>query len=96
MHNVFLVSMLRKYIPNPDFVVEYELLEIQEELMYDKMHVQFLDHKEQVLRTKKIPIVNVLWRNHGVEEASWEAEQDMRSRYPRLFEKAWGPLVITR
>ena len=36
-----------------------------------------VDKKEQVLRTKMIPIVKVLWRNHGVEEASWEAEQDM-------------------
>jgi hypothetical protein len=87
MHNVFHVSMLRKYFPNPDFVVEYELLEIQEEQMYDKMPVQFMDHKEQVLRTKKIPIVNVLWYNHGVEEASWEADKNM-SCYPRLFEKA--------
>jgi hypothetical protein len=30
--------------------------------------------------------VNVLWRNHGVEEASWEAELDMRNCYPHLFE----------
>jgi hypothetical protein len=26
--------------------------------------------KEQVLRTKTIPIVKVLWRNHGVDEVS--------------------------
>lgn len=31
-HDVFHVSMLRKYIPNPDLVVEYELLGIEEEL----------------------------------------------------------------
>jgi hypothetical protein len=32
--------------------------------------VKIVDKKEQVLRTKTIPIVKVLWRNHGVEEAS--------------------------
>jgi hypothetical protein len=47
--------------------------------------VKIID-KEQVLRTKMISIVKVLWRNHKVEEASWEAEHDMRSRYPHLFE----------
>jgi hypothetical protein len=48
--------------------------------------IRIVDKKEQVLRTKTIPIVKVLWCNHGVEEASWEAEHDMRSRYPHLFE----------
>jgi hypothetical protein len=33
-HDVFHVSMLRKYIANPDVIVEYELLEIQEGLTY--------------------------------------------------------------
>jgi hypothetical protein len=48
--------------------------------------MKIMDKKEQVLRTKMIPIVKVLWHNHGVKEALWEAEQDMWSRYPHLFE----------
>ena len=47
--------------------------------------MKIVDKKKQVLHTKTIPIVKILWRNHGVEEASWEAEQDMQSRYPCLF-----------
>jgi hypothetical protein len=39
--------------------------------------VKIVDKKEQVLRTKTIPIIKVLWRNRGVEEALWEAEHDM-------------------
>jgi hypothetical protein len=45
-----------------------------------------LDCKEQQLRIKTIPRVKVLWRNHDVEEASWELEQEMLDRYPHLFE----------
>ena len=78
--------MLRKYITNPDVIVEYEPLEIQEELTYVEESVKIVDKKDQVLRTKMIPIVKVLWRNHGVEEASWEVENDMRNRYLHLFE----------
>jgi hypothetical protein len=48
--------------------------------------IKIVDKKEQVLRTKTIPIVKVLWHNHRVKEASWEAEHDMWSRYPQLFE----------
>ena len=78
--------MLRKYIANPDIIVEYEPLEIQEGLTYVKELVKIVDKKEQVLRTKTIPIVKILWRNHGVEEASWEAKHNMQSRYLHLLE----------
>jgi hypothetical protein len=59
-HDIFHVSMLRKYIANPDVVVEYELLEIQEGLTYVEEPVKIMDKKVQVLRTKTIPIVKVL------------------------------------
>jgi hypothetical protein len=85
-HDIFHVSMLRKYIANPNVIVEYEPLEIHEGLAYMEEPMKIVDRKEQVLRTKTIPIIKVLWHNHGVEEASWEAEQNMRSRYPHLFE----------
>jgi hypothetical protein len=67
-------------------MVEYKPLGIQEGLTYIEEPMKIVDKKEQVLHTKTIPIVKELWHNHGVEEASWEAEQDMRSRYPNLFE----------
>ena len=86
MHDIFHISMLKKYITNPNVVVEYEQLKIQERLTYMKEPVKIMDKKEQVLRTKMIPIIKVLWHNHKVEEASWEAEHDMRSSYPHLFE----------
>jgi hypothetical protein len=85
-NDVFRMSMLRKYIVDPDAIVEYKPLGIQEGLTYVEEPVKIVDKKEQVLCTKMIPIVKVLWRNHSVEEASWEAKQDMRSRYPHLFE----------
>jgi hypothetical protein len=70
MHDVFHVSMLTKYIANPDVIVEYEPLKIHEGLTYVEEPMKIVDKKEQVLRTKMIPIVKVLWRNHVVEEAS--------------------------
>jgi hypothetical protein len=50
------------------------------------MSIQIMGCKEKQLRAKIIPLVKVLWRNHGVEEASWELEQEMKNRYPHLFE----------
>jgi hypothetical protein len=55
-------------------------------LTYIKELVKMVDKKEKVLRTKTISIVKVLWHNHGVKKALWEAEHDMCSHYPHLFE----------
>ncbi|KAM6542235.1 hypothetical protein CsatB_006682 [Cannabis sativa] len=85
VHNVFHVSMLRKYVSDPMHVMSYEALELQPDLSYDEQPVQILDKKEKVLRTKTIPLVKVLWRNSKVEEATWELESDMRAQHPELF-----------
>ncbi|KAL0548854.1 hypothetical protein IC582_013330 [Cucumis melo] len=87
VHNVFHVSMLRKYVPDPSHVVDYEPLEIDKNLSYVEQPVEVLAREVKTLRNKEIPLVKVLWRNHRVEEATWEREDDMRSRYPELFEE---------
>jgi hypothetical protein len=86
VHDVFLVPTLRKNVHDPLHVVDFELLQVQEDLRYIELHVQILDRKEQQLRTKTIPLVKVLWRNHDIEEASWELENEIRNKYPHLFE----------
>ncbi|KAA0035733.1 pol protein [Cucumis melo var. makuwa] len=77
----------RKYVPDPSHVVDYEPLEIDENLSYAEQPVEVLAREVKTLRNKEIPLVKVLWRNHRVEEATWEREDDMRSRYLELFEE---------
>jgi hypothetical protein len=87
IHDVFHVSMLRKYIPDPSHVIRYEPLQLQGDLAYKEVPVKVLDRKVQELRTKSIPLVKVLWRNHEIEEASWELEDEIRKKYPSLFDE---------
>ncbi|WMV24722.1 hypothetical protein MTR67_018107 [Solanum verrucosum] len=61
--------------------VAYEL-ELPQELA--AVH-PILDRQICRLRTKDVASVKVLWRNQFVEEATWEAEWDMKKRYPYLF-----------
>ena len=60
IHDVFHVSMLRKYIPDPSHVLTEQLVEIQENLTYKEEPVQILDRREQVLCNKTILLVKVL------------------------------------
>ena len=80
IHDVFHVSMLRKYIPDPSHVLT-------------EQPVQILDRREQVLRNKTIPLVKVLWRSHTVEEATWEHEEQMKRHYPHLFDAGTNVLI---
>ena len=60
-------------------------VQLKENLTYKETPVQIIDRKEQVLRSKVIPLVKVLWKNHEREAATWELEAQMRRQYPQLF-----------
>ncbi|XP_074320000.1 uncharacterized protein LOC141656835 [Silene latifolia] len=87
VHNVFHVSQLRKYISDPSHVLEVEMIEHDDAITYVETPNEILDQKVMMTRHGKTILVKVLWSNHLVEEATWEAEENMKERYPHLFEQ---------
>ena len=85
VHDVFHVSMLRKCLLDATPVVNLEDIEVQDGVTYEEQPVRILDTKEKVLRNKIIRLVKVLWQHHGVEEATWEPELEIRENYLHLF-----------
>ena len=85
VHNVFHISMLRKYISDPSHVLETPEIELRDDLSYEEQPMQILGREEKELCNKTISLVKVFWRNHLVEEATWEREDQMLSQYPHLF-----------
>ena len=77
-HNVFYVSMLRRYRPDQSHVISSEIIELRPDLTYEEEPVEILAREGRELRNKWIPLVKVLWRNHKTEEAMWESEEAMR------------------
>ncbi|XP_042962447.1 uncharacterized protein LOC122296712 [Carya illinoinensis] len=49
VHNVFHVSMLRKYVLDPSHIIDYEPLQIQEDMTYAEEPVRILEKKAHVL-----------------------------------------------
>ncbi|KAL0561248.1 hypothetical protein IC582_001670 [Cucumis melo] len=86
VHDVFHVSMLMRYVADQTHVVDFEPLQISENLSYEEKPVEVLAREVKKLRSREISLVKVLWQNHGVDEATWEREEDMRAQYPELFE----------
>ena len=85
VHNVFHVSMLRRYEPDPTHVLNHEAIDVDDRVSYVKKPIRIEDRMERVLRNKTIPMVKVIWEHHGTEGATWESEELMRHQYPHLF-----------
>ena len=88
IHNVFHVSMLRRYRSDPSHVVSSETIELRLNLTYEKELVEILAREVKELQKMLIPWVKVLWRNHKTEEVTWESEEVMRQQYPQLFNES--------
>ncbi|XP_019265694.1 PREDICTED: uncharacterized protein LOC109243236 [Nicotiana attenuata] len=79
-------TLLRKCIGDPTRVVPTDDVQITKDLSYEEIQVAILDRQIRKLRNKEIASVKVLWRSKKVEEITWEAEEEMKSKYPHLFQ----------
>ena len=96
VHEVFQVSILRKYTPDPAHVVDWGQIEVDTDRTSEERPVCILDSRDQVLRHKTVRLVRMLWRHYGVEESTWKLEDTMRATYPFLFrnEGTWFSRLI--
>ncbi len=85
IHNVFYMSMLRRYRSDPSNVISAKEIIMQLDLTYEEEPIRILARKIKALRNKRIPLVKVLWRHHNTEETTWESEETMRQQFPQLF-----------
>ncbi|XP_021763996.1 uncharacterized protein LOC110728660 [Chenopodium quinoa] len=92
-----------KYIPDKSHVLQPETIELDKILIYEERLVKILDSKVRSTRNKEAKIVKVLWSNQEYEEATREAEDEMRKKYPELFEwelrscvKDCGVVIVVR
>jgi hypothetical protein len=86
VHPVFHVSMLRKYIRDPELKVKADPIIIQQDLTIEAQPVCVLEFSERVMRNHTIKYVKILRSNQTEREAIWELESTMRNKYPDLFE----------
>ena len=86
VHEVFHVSMLRKYTSDPVHIVDWGEIIVDTDGTFKEGPMRILDSQDKVLRRKTVRLVKVLWQHKGVEEAIWEREDMMRATYPFLFE----------
>ncbi|XP_052478782.1 uncharacterized protein LOC128034089 [Gossypium raimondii] len=70
IHNVFYVSMLRRYRSDPSHVISHSEIELQPDMTYSKELMKILARKVKELRNKRVSLVKVLWYRDGSEETT--------------------------
>ena len=98
VHEVFHVSMLQRYTPDPAHVVDWGEIEVDTDGTFEEGPICIMDSRDQVLRRKTLRLVRVLWRYRGVDELTWEREDTMRATYSFLFrdEGTWFSRLILK
>ena len=71
VYEVFHVSMLWKYTPDPAHIVDWGQIEVDTDGTFEEGPVCVLDSHDQVLQRKTVRLVRVQWRHYGVEESTW-------------------------
>jgi hypothetical protein len=61
VHNVFHVSLLKKYIPNANHVIDWNVIQVEQEGTFQVQLVRILDRKIKQLQNRAIGIVKVQW-----------------------------------
>jgi hypothetical protein len=86
VHNVFHVSLLNKYIPNSNHVIDWNVIQVEQEGAFQVNLVRIMDKKVKHLWNRSIGLVKVQWTWYDPEDITWEHADAMRATYLHLFE----------
>jgi hypothetical protein len=86
IHNVFHVSFLKKYVLDANHVIDWNVIQVEQEGDFQVHLVCILDWKIKKLQNRAIGIVKVQWTWYGPEDATWEHEDAIRAEYLHRFE----------
>ena len=84
-HNVFHVYLLKKYVHDPNHVIDWDMIQVEPEGEFQTEPLRILDRKVVVLGNQAIRQVKVQWKHYGPEEATWELEDAMRLAHSFFF-----------
>ncbi|WVZ84471.1 hypothetical protein U9M48_031501 [Paspalum notatum var. saurae] len=77
VHDVF-----HKCLRVPEEVIDTSQIQIEPGLTYEEHPIKILDQKQRATRRRAINFYKVQWSNHSEEEATWEQEEFLQTKYP--------------
>ncbi|KAI3818931.1 hypothetical protein L1987_12753 [Smallanthus sonchifolius] len=86
VHATFHVSNLKKCLLDETQVIPLEEIQVDDRLHFVEEPVEIMDREVKRMKQSRIPIVKVRWNSRRGLEFTWEREDQMKRKYPQLFE----------
>jgi hypothetical protein len=94
IHNIFHVSQLKKCLRIPKEDIDSETIRLESDLTYPEHPIKIIDRKDRVTRCTTNRFYKVQWSNHSEDEATWEQEEFLKSKYPDFLHTHQGTLPL--
>ncbi|KAI3503855.1 hypothetical protein L1887_32310 [Cichorium endivia] len=91
IHNTFHVCYLRKFLGVVSETIPLDELRIDKRKRLVEEPEAILERKTKKLRRKEIHLVLVKWKHNAGPNLTWETEDEIRKRYPHLFDSTEIP-----
>ncbi|GJW15135.1 putative reverse transcriptase domain-containing protein [Tanacetum coccineum] len=85
VHDTFHVSNLKKCLADANLHVPLDEIKIDKTLRFVEEPIEIIDREVKSLKRSKIPIVKFRWNSKRGPAFTWEREDHMKAKYPRLF-----------
>jgi hypothetical protein len=87
VHNVFHVTQLEKgmHVPENE-VITGDNAWIEPDFSLIEHPLRVLDQKERKTRRQIVRMYKIQWSHHTEEEATWEMEEYLNTKYPRFLQ----------
>ena len=87
VHNVFHVSLLKKYVPDKNHLLGDEIALVSKDGTLDIRPERVLPSRQHVLRSRTIMEHLIKWMGYPEEDASWEREDSLLQLYPDFMSR---------
>ncbi|GJT46178.1 putative reverse transcriptase domain-containing protein [Tanacetum coccineum] len=85
VYSTFYVSNLKKCFSDNPLAIPLDEIHIDDKLSFIEEPVEIMNREVKRLKKSHIPIVKDRWNSRRGPEFTWEREDQMKKKYPRLF-----------
>ncbi|GJU36232.1 putative reverse transcriptase domain-containing protein [Tanacetum coccineum] len=85
VHSTFYVSNLKKCFVDEPLAIPLDKIQIDDKLNFIEEPVEIMDREVKRLNQSRILIMKVCWNSRRGPEFTWEREDQIKKKYPRLF-----------
>ena len=88
------MSNLKECLTDTTLIIPLEEIQVNEKLNFVGEPAEIMDREVKRWKQSRIPIVKVRWSAKRGPEFTWEREDQMQQKYPRLFVNSKKPSSI--